>query len=220
MLSLKKKSMIEVTLVDDHPLSFYGLKSISEKNGEKIFDVKNYFENGKDLIDNIESLQVDLILCDLHLTDMNGFDLLTFIKSTHPEFKVAMYTAFFEKESIMKAIQLGADGIISKGIHADELINCIKEIKKGKRFVTTSDTRIFLGNHQKYSQKNIVLSNRESEVLELIKKGSTNKEIAIILNISVSTVEFHRKNIYQKLDVKNVAELINKTQSLDKLTIS
>jgi two-component system nitrate/nitrite response regulator NarL len=215
--------MLKVALVDDHPLLFYGLQMISKKGEKKVFEVTEYFECGQDVIDNIESLNVDIFLSDLQLTDMSGFDLITFVKSTFPNLKTALYTGFYEKETIIKAIHLGANGIISKVSHADKILNGIEEIGKGKHFVSVGDTPNSNNkptNNNSRVLKNITLSNREKEVLEFIKEGIKNKEIATLLNISVSTVEYHRKNIYQKLNVNNVAELIKKTQSQDSFLVS
>lgn len=172
--------------------------------------------SGKIAIEEIKDLKPDVILMDLGLPDKDGIELTRIIKKDFPDIEILIFTIFDEEEKVIKAIQAGASGYMLKGTNADKMFYAIKSVNEGGSFIQPSLARILLKYFSEDNKKEdefpdepeIRLTKRENEILQLIAKGLTNKEVADILKLSHSTVRTHLEHIYQKMDVSNRVEAI------------
>lgn len=204
---------INIMIVDDHQIIIDGLKALF--NSVKNISVVAEANNGKDAIAILEKTPVDIILMDIEMPVLNGYDAATIITSKYPELKIIALTTYDEKFIVQKMITAGALGYILKNIDKDVLIKAINTVIKGETFFS-SEIPIILSSHtseetilpQTQSSYNSLLSPREIEILKYIANGLSNIEISQKLFISSKTVDTHRTNIMKKLNIHNVVGLV------------
>ncbi len=210
--------MINIALVDDNVFS---LKALQEKLS--LFDdvmIIHTAKNGKDIIALLKKdSHVQLILMDIEMPEMNGIDATEKIKELYPHIKVVMITIYDDDEYIFNAIKAGADSYILKETKAEKIYETINDTLNGGSVMSPSialKTLQLLKNAQLHTKEipteKIFLSERENEILEELSKGYSNKLIADKLFISPFTVKRHIENIYQKLQIRNRIELIEKAR--------
>ena len=200
---------IKILLVDDHQVITDGLKSLlSQEPGMRISSTAS---NGKEALDVIKILSIDLILMDIDMPVMNGIDATRAIKEMGNPPKVIILSMHSEKGMIEELIKMGVDGYLLKNSGKDEIITAIRKVMAGKKYFTSDITLSLLNNKTEVSADlpNDKLTTREIEILKLITDGFTNKEIGEQLYISHRTVDTHRTNMMRKIDVNNLAGLIN-----------
>jgi len=151
-----------------------------------------------------------MIILDISMPNLRGVEAIYEIKRIHPETKVLMLTMHKDKEYLYQTISAGADGYFLKKDADAELFSAIEKIRKGSMYVSPSLSEESSGDWEQIRQgfRKPILTTREREVLNLIAAGKSNKEIAEHLFISVHTVERHRANIMDKLNLKNTADLV------------
>jgi DNA-binding NarL/FixJ family response regulator len=200
---------IKLLIADNHLIIRDGIKLMLKKNLE--FEIVAEASNGSEVIDFIASNPnaIDVILMDINMPVMNGIEATQFITDHYPKINVLALTMHAEETYIVNTLKAGALGYILKESGIDELIAAIKSVAAGDKYYSNdvSVTMINLlmnGGNTKASE----LSERETEVLSYIAVGSTSKEVGVKLNISVRTVETHRRNILAKLELNNTAEII------------
>ena len=211
--------MIKILIVEDN----YFLKKALEEKLSFYADIviKDTAENGQELLDILEKNQViDLILMDVEMPKMNGIQATAFIKNKYPQIKVLILTVFDNDENIFNAIKAGADGYLLKETKAEKLYEAIHEILSGGATMSPSiaqkTMRLLMNPIGIILEKEkllVELSPREIEVLEHLSKGLKNKNIADNLFLSVSTVKKHIENIFNKLQVHNRIEAIQKLKN-------
>tara|TARA_R110001583_G_scaffold129277_2_gene280938 strand:- start:347 stop:1009 length:663 start_codon:yes stop_codon:yes gene_type:complete len=201
---LKVNNMIKVLLVDDHPLFREGLKHRLSLDEE--IEVTAEAENGKQALDLIKNNAFDIILMDINMPEMDGMYVLELIKEQDLDCKVLMLSMHDNKEYILGAMRHGADGYILKDVPGNELIEAIKKVISGKHYFSSEVTEI-LSKELAGEQRGIV-TRREQLVLRLISRGLNNKRIAQEINVSVRTVETHKRNIKQKLGIDSTLGLM------------
>ena len=196
---------INILLVDDHNLVNEGISRIISSN-------KNYFvaaqlTNGQEAIDFVRTNEVNIVIMDVNMPGIDGITATLEIKKINPEVKVIGLSMLGDFGTIHKMLESGADGYLLKNTSGEELFNAISSVLSGKTYLNAELQQIVLkGMHEK---KNIpYLTKKEKEVLKLIAKGLTNKEIAVNLRNSEETIKSHRKNIMSKFDIRNTAELV------------
>ena len=207
--------MIRIVLADDHKLFAKALEGLIEEH--EGFLVEEVFPNGKLLVEYLKVNAVDVILTDLNMPLMNGFEVLKFAKEHAPNTKVIVLSMYDEEKIFKEAISLGADAFILKDADPDELIFTITEVYEGrylknfKRVIEQAKQGPFFdGFREKYR-----LSRRETQILKMIADGMINKDIADTLSLSIQTIETHRKNINQKLQVNSMIDLLNKVKEMN-----
>ncbi len=203
-------SKIQIVVVDDHRIVRQGLKSLLI--GCKDIEIIQSVGTAKELFDYLKQNVPDVIILDIGLPDMSGIEVVSKIFEYKTNVKVIMLSALSTEENISNAIISGASGFLPKDTSRDEFINAVKTVHSGDVYFGKSISNIIYKNYVagiKGKDKNKVeLTHREIEVVKLICEGLLYKEIAERLNISVRTVETHKKNIFDKLEIKNSVELV------------
>lgn len=213
--------MIDVLIVEDN--QFAQLALLEKLSAFTDIIVKHTAANGQLAVDFLAEQSVQLVLMDIEMPVMNGIAATAIIKQKYPNIKVVMITVYDDDEYIFNAIKAGADSYILKETKANKIYETIIDTLNGGAVMSPSiavKTLQLLKNSPKPSIENnvcdIELSTREAEILELLSKGMTNKNIAQQLFISPFTVKRHIENIYQKLQAHNRIELLDKAR-LNKL---
>jgi DNA-binding NarL/FixJ family response regulator len=193
--------MADILIVDDHPIVAEGLQKLILANGlaSNCAAVYSSLECQK----NLKIFNPDLVLLDYHLPDGNGIDLCKIIKRTNEKIKVLVVSSFREPSIVKLMIDSGASGYVLKNASEEEIIDAIKTVLAGKKYMCDESQEII---ERRDSQT--IVTEREIEVLKLIAEGLTNAEIAEKIFLSPLTVDRHRKNIIIKLNAKNTASLI------------
>jgi len=202
---------IRTFLVDDHKIIRDGIKSILNSN--RRINVVHEAENGIEAIQYLEKNNddIDIILMDINMPEMNGIDAVKIITKRYEKIKILALSMHSEEAFIVNMIKAGASGYILKEAGGEKLIEAVKTIAKGKKYYSNDVSATLINSMMNGPNTNglkSALSNREKDVLKNIANGKTNKEIGEILHISSRTVETHRRNMIQKLKVKNTAEMI------------
>lgn len=201
----------KIVIAEDHTILRAGLRALL--SGQNGLEVIGEAGDGREAIRKVDTLQPDLLLIDLSMPKLNGIEAIREIKSQHPEIKIIVLTVHKSEEYIVAALQAGANGYMLKDASQNELLLVIDYVINGKTFLSPSISDkvvdAFL-NTDKKDKPAAVLDNltaREREILKLVAEGNTNKKIAEHLCISLKTVEKHRSNLMQKLDLRNTAAL-------------
>ena len=200
-----------IVLADDHTILREGLRALLESDPK--FKVIGEAENGMEAIRISLNLKPDLVLMDLSMPKVHGFEAIKEIKKQAPAIKIIALTVHKREEYLLATLQAGADGYILKDANHSELIGAIKNVLEGKRYLSPeiSGTIIdgYINGRKELESKSTwdSLTQRERGVLKLVAEGNTTKEIADTLFISSKTVEKHRTNLMRKLDLHNIAAL-------------
>jgi DNA-binding NarL/FixJ family response regulator len=200
-----------IVIAEDHAILRQGLMSLLSSNDD--LEVVGEAEDGLEAIRCIEKNNPDLVLLDLSMPRMDGISVIKEIKKTYPETKILALTMYKKEEYVLDVFQSGAEGYCLKSSSYDELLMGIRAVLSGKQFISPEISGKVLEGYLE-GQKTIkeksswdTLTQREREVLKLIGEGYKNKEIADYLFISVKTVEKHRANIMQKIDLHTSSAL-------------
>ena len=204
--------MIKILLVDDHAVVRMGLTMLLNTNPE--MEVIGEASEGNEGIKKAKKLKPDVVVMDLSMPHgKDGLTATTELKKLMPEVNILILTMHDDEEYLFRAIQAGASGCILKSAPHDELMSAIESVAQGDAYLHPSATKRlmeeYLGSIKQGSNDTYnLLSDREKEVLTLIAKGYANKEIAEQLVISVKTVETHKGNLMEKLQMKTRPELV------------
>lgn len=194
--------IIRIAVCDCRPIVRYGLEQIVATVTD--MEIVKFFCGYEELLDDIENLEVDIMLIDIDDDTPAGLECLRSLQELQPELRVVLFTACSDKNTIIRALGCGIRGFKLKQADLDEVIGTIRAVYRGRSCMEPMVTRILMENLSRNRQQTgSVLSNREREVLRLIGKGMSNKQIADTLYISTRTVKFHVSSIFEKLDVKN-----------------
>lgn len=202
-----------IVLADDHVMFRQGLKRILEEKSD--FEVVGEVNCGLELLKLLETLVPDLVILDISMPNLRGIEAIREIKATHSSVKILVLTMHKEKEYLHQTFTAGAEGYLLKEDADSELFSAINRVRQGRIYVSpklseelTEDwVKISRGDH-KPSLEPERLTTREREVLKMIAEAKTSKEIGDLLFISVRTVEHHRANIMEKLNLKKTADLV------------
>ena len=202
--------MITICIIEDLIEIQMGLKSIIENDLR--FKLLKCFENAEDAIDQLPLLNPDIVLTDINLPGKTGIDCIIEVKNEIPDTQFIMFTIYEDNDQVFDALKAGASGYILKNTTPEKIIHSLLELYDGGSPMSPKIARKVLSSFNVTSNNNVsnLISKREQEVLELLSKGYLYKEIADKLYITLSTVKRHLNHIYQKLQVQNKTEAINK----------
>lgn len=194
-------------LADDHSLVIEGIRRILEDH----FDVVGAVEDGRALVEAAATLRPELVLLDISMPLLNGIDAARRLKQQHPEIKIIFVTMHADRAYVNEAFKAGASGYLLKRSAGAELLQAIESVLGGNSYVTPLIAKdlIQAAVHGTggVSPARDVLTPRQREVLQLVAEGHSVKEIASLLGISPKTVEFHKAQIMDQLDLRTTAEL-------------
>jgi len=205
-------SPYRIVLADDHVMFRQGIKNILEKN--KGLEVIGEAGDGLKLLELLNKVIPDMIILDISMPNLRGIEATREIKMILPEVKVLILSMHKDKEFVYSAISAGAEGYLLKEDADTELFAAIEKIRQEGRYISPLllgdlTDELFQAHHKgQLTPQDEPLTTREREVLKLIAEGTSSKEIADLLFISVRTVENHRANIMRKLNIKSTVNLI------------
>jgi DNA-binding NarL/FixJ family response regulator len=201
---------IRILLVDDHKITREGLRSLLEKQQD--MDVVAEAENGRTAVRLAHELLPNVVIMDVTMPDLNGVEAARQIVGKVPDAKIIALSMHSDSLFVTEMLRSGASGYLLKDCAFDELALAIRAVASGKTYLSPSISGVVVEDYlHRLTKTNFasseVLTDREREVLQLMAEGKSTKQIALKLNISVKTVETHRRQIMNKLDIHTVAEL-------------
>ncbi|KUJ80798.1 LuxR family transcriptional regulator [Ruegeria marisrubri] len=193
---------VRVLIVDDHPMVAEGIQSILESYDD--VEVVGTLGNGQDAVDQVTALRPDVILMDLNMPGLGGLSATEIILERLPETRILILSMHDSPEYISTALSHGAKGYVLKDVPTEEIKQAIDAVMRGERYLCTGASGSL---EPKDGEAREALTGREQTILLQLAQGKSNKEVAIALDISVRTVETHRKNIKRKLGISSTAGL-------------
>jgi DNA-binding NarL/FixJ family response regulator len=199
---------MRVLLVDDHNLVRNGLASLLVAHN---IAVAGEASDGLEALERARQLKPDIILMDINMPRCNGLEATRLIKTEIPNTKIIILTVSEDEENLFEAIKSGAEGYLLKNIKSDEFLRLLDGVTKGEAAISPIMAARIIDDFaqrttgQKEESSKGELSDREKEVLELVRRGDPNKEIALALYITENTVKYHLRNIMDKLHLRNRA---------------
>jgi DNA-binding NarL/FixJ family response regulator len=205
MITRKKPRLL---MADDHSIMLAGLRKLVEGTCEVVGAV----EDGRALVEAAERLRPDLILLDISMPLLNGMDAARQIKKSVPDAKLIFLTMHASPVFATEALQAGASGYLLKQSAASELPHAIETVLKGQTYLTPTITKPVLDSMVRQNQGELKktlmqLTPRQREVLQLLAEGKSPKDIAVLLNVSVKTVDFHKTRLMEQLDLHSTLAL-------------
>lgn len=201
---------IRIVIVEDDKELLKGISNILALRDE--IEVLETFSNAEDFLKEAGKIKPDITVMDIGLPRLSGIECMKKIKPQFPKMQFIMWTTFEDDEKIFDALKAGACGYILKTSTTQELIQAITELSKGGSPMSSSIARKVIASFHdtKIKQAEYNLTNRESEILDLLAKGYRYKEIAKQLFVSIETVRSHIHHIYEKLQVSSRTDALNK----------
>jgi two-component system, NarL family, response regulator NreC len=205
-------SLIRILVADDHSVIRSGLRLVLERQPD--FQVVAEASDGREAVTAAGETKPDVVVMDLAMPNLNGIEAARQITSSHPATAVVVLTMHSDEEYVLRALKAGARGYLLKESAEADLIAAVRAVSAGKAFFSPVVSRMLVEDYVRQLQDRDLedsyelLTAREREILQLVAEGKSNKEIANLLNLSVYTVETHRSNILEKLNLHSVPELI------------
>ncbi|SLN16580.1 Oxygen regulatory protein NreC [Roseovarius albus] len=193
---------IRVLIVDDHPMVAEGIRFLLEN--EPQIDVIGTLSNGQEVIDQVEDLNPDVILMDLNMPGIGGLSATEIILERRPETRILILSMHDSPEYISSALTHGAAGYVLKDVPTEKIKQAIQAVMDGQQYLCTGAKGSINPANQPDREQ---LTNREQTILLQLAQGKSNKDVAQDLDISIRTVETHRKNIKRKLGISSTAGL-------------
>jgi len=203
---------IRVLLADDHQLMRSGIRLMLER--ETDLSVVGEANDGREAVALAKSLRPDVVVMDIGMANLNGIEAAQQMTGNSPEIAVVMLSMHSDESYVLRALKAGARGYLLKDSAEADLIKAVHAVAGGKSFFSPAVSKVLLDDYVRKLRRSgtedayDLLTPREREVLQLIAEGKSNKDIANLLNLSVYTVESHRSNLMEKLNVRGLPELI------------
>ena len=203
---------IRVLLADDHQLMRSGIRLMLEREGDLM--VAGEASDGCEAVALAKSLKPDVVIMDIGMANLNGIEAARRMTQDMPELAVLMLSMHSDESYVLRALKAGAKGYLLKDSAEQDLIKAVHVVAGGKSFFSPAVSRVLLDDYVRKLKRSgaddayDLLTPREHELLQLIAEGKSNKDIANLLNLSVYTVESHRSNLMEKLNLRGLPELI------------
>ncbi len=200
--------MIRILIVDDHTVVRSGIRHILSETSD--ISVEAEASSGHEALEQLRSIPVDMVLLDISMPDRSGLDMIKIFRAEHPDIHILILTMHPEEQYAVRALKNGASGYLTKDSAHSELIDAIRKISSGRKYITASlaerlagmlDINIEQPQHEK-------LSDRELEVMLLIAAGNSMTDVADALHLSIKTVSTYKSRILGKMDLKSTADII------------
>jgi len=207
--------VIKILIADDHAMIRDGVRYLIQ--GEVDIELIGEAVDGEDALEKIGELKPDVAIIDINMPNMNGLELIARLREEQPEVKCMVFSIHDEEEYMLKSIKFGAHGYMLKDADRAEFLEGIRTIAAGDNFFGKNTEKLLLksyisklsGSPQGGKKKSVVLTKREKEILALVAQGLKSKAIGERLYISARTVDNHRGNIMQKLEMHTSAEMVS-----------
>jgi len=203
---------IRILLADDHAVMRTGLRLVLERQSD--FEVVAEAADGREAVALASKLTPDVAVLDIGMPNLNGIEATRQIGAASPNIAVVILSMHSDEAYVLRALKAGARGYLLKESAESDLITAIRAVHSGKAFFSPAVSRMLVEDYVRQLQDREIedsydlLTTREREILQLIAEGKSNKEIAAALNLSLYTVETHRGNLMEKLNLHTVPELI------------
>lgn len=204
---------ISIAIVDDHEVVLEGYKSFLIKNG--VADIEAY-GRAQQLLDRVRAKHFNIYIVDVELPDMDAYSLIDAVRSLQPDAKFIINTIHDEPWTVSKLTEKHVDGVVYKSGNLSQLIEALEAVVYGRQYYCGEFKKI----QHRLQARNDIPTSRELDILRYIARGNSTKDISHKLFISENTVENHRKNLFRKLQAKNMADLIVKAIAAGYLEIS
>jgi DNA-binding NarL/FixJ family response regulator len=201
-----------VVLADDHRLMRSGLRLVIEQHPE--FTVVGEADDGRQAVAMAGALKPDVMVLDIGMPNLNGIEAARQIAQENPAIAIVMLSMHSDEGYVLRALKAGARAYLLKDSAEEDLTRAIEAVRDGKSFFSPAVSQVLLQDYMRKLQRAgaedsyDLLTGREREILQLVAEGKSSKEAAGLLNLSTYTVETHRANIMQKLNLKGIPELI------------
>ena len=203
---------IRILLADDHTVMRRGLRLLLESQPE--FIVVAEAADGRQAVEQAEATQPDVAVVDIAMPNLSGIEAAQRIATSLPQTAIVILSMHSDESYVLRALKVGAKGYLLKDSAEGDLIDAIKAVHQGKTFFSPEISKMLVedyireirtrGAEDSYD----LLTSREREILQLLAERKSNKEIAQVLNLSIYTIETHRRNLQEKLNLHSLAELI------------
>lgn len=200
-----KQPRMRILLVDDHTILLDGVKSLLSREDD--LNIAGQAGSAEAALEFLKKQEVDLIITDYSMPGMDGLSLLNAVKRTAPQTKIILLSMHDEVHLVKEILKAGVNGYVLKKDTHKELLNAIRDVANGKVYLSSDVNKLLITNLNNPDEGKL-LTDREREILKLIAKEYTNKNIAEELFISERTVETHRKNIFKKTGTNSLVGLI------------
>ena len=205
-------SSTRVLIADDHPLIRSGLRALLSRESE--FEVVGEAADGYQALELVEQLKPDVVMLDVSMPRLNGIDVAQKITEKTPSTRIIIVSIHSDEGYVLRALKAGAKGYLLKASPEGDILNAVRAVAAGQAYLSPEISRLlveeyvremrFRGVEDSYD----LLSIREKEILQLLASGATNRQVAEMIHVSVATVETHRTNVFQKLGIHSLPELI------------
>lgn len=205
-------STIRILLADDHTVMRTGLRLVLERQPD--FKVVAEAGDGREAVAQAESAKPDVAVLDIAMPNLNGIEAARQIAAKFPSVSIVILSMHSDEAYVLRALKAGARAYLLKESAEADLINAIRAVREGKAFFSPAISRMLVEDYVRQLQDRDVedsyelLTPREREILQLLAEGKSNKDVANLLNLSLYTVETHRGNLMEKLNLHSVPELI------------
>jgi two-component system, NarL family, response regulator NreC len=205
-------SSVRVIVADDHTIIRSGLRLLLER--ESGYEVVGEALDGRQAVELAESTRPDVVMLDIAMPGLNGIEATRQIVAKLPKTGVIILSMHSDETYVLKALKAGARGYLLKDSAESDIINAIRAVNDGKAYFSPEISKMMADDYVRQLQQRgledsyDLLTAREREILQLLTEGKSNKEIAVLFNLSTYTVDTHRSNILQKLNLHSLPELI------------
>jgi DNA-binding NarL/FixJ family response regulator len=202
---------IRILLADDHKLMRSGLRLLVDQQSD--MSVVGEANDGREAVALAKSLRPDVAVIDITMPNLNGIEASLQITESHPEIGVIILSMHPDETYVLRALKAGVKGYLLKDSAESDLIQAVRAVGGGKSFFSPAVSKLLLDDYVRKLKRSgaedvyDLLTPREREILQLVAEGKSNKDVANLLNLSVYTVETHRSNVMEKLNLKGLAEL-------------
>jgi DNA-binding NarL/FixJ family response regulator len=200
---------LSILIADDHEVVRRGIRTLLEVRPE--WKVCGEAATGREAAEKAKQLGPDLVLLDLSMPEIDGLEAIQKILATRPGTKILVLTMNDSGEMASRVLAAGASGLVLKSDAARDLVRAVQSVERNQPFLSPAVTRLIIGHLAKSSAPGpspVNVTPRELQVLNLLARGRSNKEVATALDISVRTVDAHRSNIMRKLNLRTYSDLI------------
>lgn len=203
---------IRILLADDHVVMRRGLRLLLETQSG--FTVVAEASDGSEAVERARATAPDVAVLDIAMPNLNGVDAAQRIHEMHPDTAIVILSMHSDEAYVLRALRAGARGYLLKDSAEGDLIEAIRRVSDGKTFFSPEISRMLAEDYVReirtrgFADSYDLLTSREREILHLLAQGRSNKEIAALWNLSTYTVETHRRNLQEKLNLRNFADLV------------